>query len=86
MRGDGTAAQKCAKEAMALAEEMGLVSVSALATTSYGPFLIARGRYEEGIAGIRRGLSAIRAEGGTPFVWYLCLLASGFRGIGRPQE
>jgi tetratricopeptide (TPR) repeat protein len=29
VRGDGTAAQKCAEEAMALAEEMGLVSISA---------------------------------------------------------
>lgn len=86
MRGDGTAAQKCAKEAMALADEMGLVSISALATTCYGASLIARGRYEEGIAGIRRGFSAIRAEGGTPFVWYLCLLASGLGRIGRPQE
>ena len=33
IRGDGTAAQKYAEEAMALVEEMGFVSFSALATT-----------------------------------------------------
>ncbi len=86
MRGDGAAAQKCAKEAMALAEKMGLVSVSGLATTCYGASLIARGLYEEGIASIRRGFSTIRAEGGTPFAWYLCILATGLGRIGRPQE
>jgi len=51
MRGDGTAAQKYAEEAVALAQEMGFVSFSALATTVSGAALIAQGRYEEGVAG-----------------------------------
>ena len=37
VRGDGTAAQKHAEEAMALTEEMGLVSLSAMATTVMAP-------------------------------------------------
>ena len=77
VRGDGTAAQKHAEEAMALTEEMGLVSFSAMATTVNGAALIAQGRYEEGIAGMRRGISAWRATGGTPQAWYLFL--SGLR-------
>ena len=64
VRGDSTAAQKYAEEAMALTEKMGLVSLSAMATTCHGAALIAQGRYEEGIAGMRRGISAIRATGG----------------------
>jgi hypothetical protein len=50
IRGDGTAAQKCAEEAMALTEKMGFVSFSAMAITWHGAALIAQG-YEEGIAG-----------------------------------
>ena len=71
---------------MALTEAFGFESVSPLATTGNGAALIAQGRYEEGIAGMRRGISAIRATGGTPPAWYLCLLASGLGKIGRPQE
>ena len=71
---------------MALAEEMGVVSFSAMATIWHGAALIAQTRYEEGIAGMRRGISAFRATGGTPYTWYLCLLASGLGRIGRPKE
>jgi hypothetical protein len=55
-------AQKCAEEAMALTEKMGLATLAAAATTNHGAALIAQGRYEEGIAEMRRG--AIRASGG----------------------
>jgi predicted ATPase len=85
-RGDGTAAQKHAEEAMALTEAFGFKSVSPLATTVNGAAQIAQGRYEEGIAGMRRGISAIRATGVPPLAWYLCLLASGLGKAGRPQE
>ena len=58
--GDGTAAQKYAEESMALSEERGLVSFSAFATTVSGAaLLIIQGRYEEGIAGMRRGIAAL---------------------------
>jgi tetratricopeptide (TPR) repeat protein len=86
LRGDGAAAQKCAEEAMALAEEMGLVSLLAQTIARHGAALIAQGRCEEGIAGIRRGISAICATGGTPLAWYLCLLAAGLGKVGRPDE
>jgi tetratricopeptide (TPR) repeat protein len=86
IRGDSTAAQKHAEEAMALAEKMGTVTVSAQATIWHGAALIAQGRYEEGIAGMRRGISAYCATGGTLPAGYLCLLASGLGRIGRPEE
>jgi tetratricopeptide (TPR) repeat protein len=86
VRGDGTAAQKHADETMALTEAFGFKSVSPLATTVNGAAQIAQGRYEEGIAGMRRGISAIRATGVPSPAWFLCLLASGLGRIGRPQE
>jgi predicted ATPase len=85
-RGDGTAAQKHAEEAMALTEAFGFKSVSPLATTVNGAAQIAQGRYEEGIAGMRRGISAWRAAGGTPYTWYFSFLASGLGKIRRLQE
>ena len=85
-RGDNTAAQRCAEEAMARTEKMGLASFSAGATTWHGAALIAQGRYEEGIAGMHRGISAWRAAGGTPRTWEFSLLASGLGRIGRPEE
>jgi len=86
MRGDGTAAQKHAEEAMALTEAFGFKSLSPLATTVNGAALIVQGRLEEGIAGMRRGISAWRAGEGTPHTWHLCHLAIGLGRIGRPQE
>ena len=77
VRGEGTVAQKQAEEAMALAEEMGLVSLSAQTIARHSAALIAQGRYEEGISGMRRGISAIHATGGTPLAWYLRVLAEG---------
>jgi predicted ATPase len=77
-------AQKCAEEAMALTEKMGLATLAAAATTNHGAALIAQGRYEEGIAEMRRG--AIRASGGTPSPGLLCHLAFALGRIGRPQE
>jgi class 3 adenylate cyclase/tetratricopeptide (TPR) repeat protein len=77
-RGDNTAAQRCAEEAMAArTEKLGLVTLSAIATSCHGASLIAQGRYEEGIAGLRRGFSAIRATGGTPH--HLVFVPSGLR-------
>jgi predicted ATPase len=84
--GTPTVAQKRAEEAMTLTEKLGLATLSALATHCYGAALIAQGRYEEGIAGMRRGFSAWRVAGGTPVPWSLSLLASGLGRNGRPQE
>ena len=84
--GDDSAAQKRAEETMALTEQIGVTGLSGLATTVKGAALIAQGRNEEGIAGMRRGKSPFRATGGTPLAWLLFLLASGLGMIGRPEE
>jgi class 3 adenylate cyclase/tetratricopeptide (TPR) repeat protein len=84
--GNRTAAQRHAEEAMARTEEMGLATFSAFATSVNGAALIANGRYEEGIAGLGRGISAWRATGGGSSSWPLRYLAIGLGGIGRPQE
>jgi adenylate cyclase len=86
IRGNGTAAERYAEEAMVRTEELGLASLSAYATTCYGAALIAQGRYEQGIAGMRQGISLCRATGGTPLNLLLRFLASGLGRIGRPQE
>jgi tetratricopeptide (TPR) repeat protein len=86
LRRDSMTAQKCAEEAMALSEKLGLVVFSTTATINHAAALIAQGRYEEGIAQIRRGISAGRANGWTPRALSLCLLASGLGKVGRPQE
>ena len=52
----------------------------------HGAALIAQGRYEEGIAGMRRGISAFRATGGGPYAWPLCLLAIGLGGSDGPKK
>ena len=57
-----------------------------MAITVNGAALIAQGRYEEGIAGMRQGISAFRATGARPHAWFLCYLANGLGRIGRPQE
>ena len=85
-RGDGPAAQKHAEEAMALTEEFGLPSLSAMATTVHGAALIAQGRYEEGIAGMRRGISAFRATGGTPYAWICAFWPPGSEGSDGPRK
>ena len=86
LRGDSTTAQKRAEEAMARTEEMGLVSISAMATTLYGAALIGQRRHQEGIAEMRRGFSAFRTTGGTPRIQDLSILASGFGMIGRSEQ
>ncbi len=85
-QGYTTAAQKRAEHVIAVTEELGLASISAMATTCYGAALIVQGRYEEGIAAMRRGFTAFRATGGTPRIRDLCFLASGLGQAGRPQE
>jgi predicted ATPase len=70
---------------MALTETLS-ASLWAFASSGNGAALIAQGRSEEGVAEIRRGISAWRATGGTPFPKYLCFLAVGLGGIGQPLE
>ena len=83
--GNPTAAQKQAEEAMARTEELGLASLSAFATSVNGAALISQGHYEEGIAGLRRGITAWRVTGGGSYAWPLSYLALGLGAIGRRQ-
>jgi len=85
-RGDGAAAQKHAEKAMALIDAFGFESLSGLVIANHGAGLIAQGRYEEGIAGLRRSISAFRATGATPQTWVLCSLAASLGKVGRPQQ
>jgi predicted ATPase len=85
-RGNSAAAQKRAEQAMDLTEEAGFKSLWPFAAIVNGAALIAQGRYAEGIAGMRRSLSAFRASGATPSTGYLCFLALGLANIGRSEE
>ena len=71
---------------MTFVEDVGLVSILAVAVTWRGAALIAQGCYREGIVAMRRGNSITRATGGTPATWPQCYLAIGLGAIGRPQE
>jgi predicted ATPase len=84
--GNGAAAQRQNEESLAQAQEMGIVSFLALGTVRRGACLIAQERFEEGIAGMRDGISAILATGGTLPALFWCFLASGLGRIGRSQE
>ena len=85
-QGDSAAAQERAEQVIAVTEELGLASISAMATACYGAALIAQGHYEEGIAAMRQGFTAFHVTGGTPRIRDLCFLASGLGKAGRPQE
>jgi len=85
-QGDSMAAQMRAEQGMALTEEFGVPSFLAVATFYLGAALVAQRRYEEGITGMRRGISAFRATGGTLRAWEFYLLASGLGKAGRPEE
>jgi predicted ATPase len=86
IRRDTTAALKDAEEAMALIETLGLLFIWPLTTAVKGGALIAQGRYEEGIAEMRRGISAFHASRATPPAWTLSFLAAGLGKIGRREE
>ena len=72
--GESAAAQTCAEQAIARTEKLGLATLWSQATVWYGAALSAQERHEEGIAAMRRGISAYHATGGTPNPW-----SSGFR-------
>ncbi|PWT86080.1 MAG: hypothetical protein C5B58_02005 [Acidobacteria bacterium] len=86
LAGDSILAHRYAENAMARAEEMGFVTLLSQATTWHGAALIAQGRHEEGVAGLRAGISGWRATGGTPNARVLSLLAVGLGKLGRPKE
>ena len=65
---------------------MGIVSFLVVGTVRRGACLIAQECFEEGIAGMREGISATLATEGTPPALFWCFLVSGLGRIGRPQE
>jgi tetratricopeptide (TPR) repeat protein len=86
IRGDATSALKNAKEAMALIEALGLQFIWPMTAAAKGGALIAQGHHEEGIAEMRRGISAFHASKATPPAWILSLLASGLGRVGQHAE
>lgn len=86
IRGDVIAAQKHAEAARSLAEEMGFVGLFALATIWHGASLIAQRRYEEGVAGMRRGFSAYRATGGRRALGICVFWLSGSEKSDGPKK
>jgi len=86
VRGDAAAAQNHAEEALALIDTFGLQSLSPRTIAVKGAVLIAQGCYEDGIAEMRRGISAYHTSSATPPAWMSSLLASGLGKVGRPLE
>jgi tetratricopeptide (TPR) repeat protein len=86
VRGDSRAAHKCAEEAMALAEEMGHMTLSAIAISCHGAALIAQGRYEKGIAETRRGFSVFRSPGGCPSQCFGAIWPAGSKEPDSPRK
>jgi class 3 adenylate cyclase/tetratricopeptide (TPR) repeat protein len=86
LRGDAAAALKDAEQAMDLIESFGLMTLWPLTAAVKGGAMIARGCYEEGIAGMRQGVSAFYSSGATPPAWTMSLLASALGKVGRLEE
>ncbi len=79
--------QETMEVVITLCVENGFPDWWAFATILYGSAVAQRGRHEEGIAQIGKGLAALRATGtelGVPYV--LCLLAEAFMETGRLGE
>jgi predicted ATPase len=59
----------------------------AWATSLHGSAIAEQGHYEEGIAQIREGLTAIHATGAELYrPYFLCLLAEAYMGMGRLDD
>jgi predicted ATPase len=86
-RGERQAARECVNVALALAREHGLAFVSALAMLLHGWGLVGQGQAEEGIAGMRAGLSAYQATGAAlTLPGYLAMLAAAHARVGQIPE
>ena len=76
-----------AAEAIALATEQGLKFWLAIAAIPMGAAMIAQGRFDEGLATIRRGIAGYRAAGAELLLTFnLCNLATACEQASRPEE
>jgi class 3 adenylate cyclase/predicted ATPase len=87
LRGEANAAQEWAEAALAIATDQGFGQSIALATFTRGWALAAQGQHEEGMAQMRHGLAARRAEGaGATLTEYPTLLGEAYGRIGQAEE
>ena len=76
-----------AEAAVALATEQGFPQWAAMGTSLRGWALAMQGHGEEGMAEVRRGVSAYRATGAALLVPYFCTLLADVSGhLGHPEE
>jgi tetratricopeptide (TPR) repeat protein len=85
VRGDSMAAQKCVEEAMALAEEMGLVTLSVIAASCHGAALIAQGRYEEASPRYAGASPFSALPGGCRSQYFGAIWPAGSEGLDGPR-
>jgi len=79
--------QENAESVIALSAEHGYSEFLAYATALRGWAMAKRGRSEEGIAQIQKGLAASRATGAELWrPYFLCLLAESYVGTGRLDD
>jgi predicted ATPase/class 3 adenylate cyclase len=86
-RGESTAAQKAAEEAIALSTEQQFALWAAYSPAVLGWALVAQGKKEQGLAQIQAGLVALRATGTG--IWqsqFLALLAGAYGEARQIQE
>jgi predicted ATPase len=76
-----------AEAAVALATEQGFPQWAAMGTSLRGWALAMQGQGEEGMAEVRRGVSAYRTTGAALLVPYFCTLLADVSGdLGHPEE
>jgi predicted ATPase len=87
LRGEAHAAQEWAEAALAILTEQGFGLNIGSATFTQGWALAAQGRHEEGLAQMRQGLAARRAEGaGATLAEFPSRLGEAYGRIGQAEE
>jgi class 3 adenylate cyclase/predicted ATPase len=87
LRRESNTVRERAATAITLATEQGFAMELGWATVLQGWALAEQGHREEGMAQMHQGMAAWQASGAEIFhVWWLALLADGYRGEGKADE